>query len=111
MQAGYLYQHYSSQRPSPEEISDVSKNILQSVLAIAAEAMLRTHASISSTRREPPSGRLAVLRQAWGCAGTTVSSFLRHHFQRVVFHSGEKAHRARLHDFHTTDVTATTLPA
>ncbi len=111
MQAGYLYQHYSSQRPSPEEISDVSKNILQSVLASDGAEAIAAHPRITShivtARGRGPSGSASpvVLATGMGAAalGNTVSrSFLRHHFQRVVFHSGEKAQPGlTLHDFHT----------
>ncbi|PLW67607.1 alpha/beta hydrolase [Pseudohalioglobus lutimaris] len=100
MQAGYLYQHYESERPSPEEISEVSKDILQAVLGTNGAENLVEHPRITShivtARGRGPSGSAspALLATGMGAAalGNTLSrSLLRHHFQRAVFHSGEQA--------------------
>jgi hypothetical protein len=111
MQAGYLYQHYASQRPSAAEVSAVSKDILQSVLGAAGADAVVEHPRITShivtARGRGPSGSAspAVLATGMGAAalGNTLSrSLLRHHFQRVVFHSGAAAVPGlSLEDFHT----------
>lgn len=111
MQEGYLYQHYQSARPSAEEISTVSKSILQSTLGPGGAAAIAGHTSITShivtARGRGPSGSqsTAALATGMGAAalGNMVSrKLLRHHFQRVVFHSGQRAAPdLALHDFQT----------
>lgn len=111
MEAGYLYQHYDSKRPSPQEISAVSTDILRSVLGDSGSQNLATHPRISThivtARGRGPSGSdsAALLASGMGAAalGNALSrSLLRHHFQRTVFHSGTvPVPGLSLDDFHT----------
>lgn len=98
MEKGYLYQSYQSSKPSAEEISDVSRGILQSVLGAKGRAAIVEHPRIRShivtaRGKGPSSSRSsALLATGMGIAalGNTVSrNLLKHHFQRVVFHSGD----------------------
>jgi len=98
MEKGYLYQSYQSSRPSAEEISEVSRGILQSVLGVDGRAAIVEHTRIRShivtaRGKGPSSSRSsALLATGMGIAalGNTMSrNLLKHHFQRVVFHNGE----------------------
>ncbi len=98
MEKAYLYQSYEQSRPSPEEISTVSRNILDSLLGSQGRAAIIEHPRITShivtARGKGPSGSRssALLATGMGIAalGNTMSrSLLKHHFQRVVFHNGK----------------------
>ncbi len=100
MEQGYLYQEYASDRPGAEEVSVVSRGILQSLLGEHGSGALVNHPRISShvvtARGKGPSASRssALLATGMGAAalGNTISRrLLRHHFQRVVFHSGAAA--------------------
>ncbi|MEH6587540.1 MAG: patatin-like phospholipase family protein [Halioglobus sp.] len=111
MEKGYLYQQYEKKNPSADEISDVSKGILLSLLGANGRSAIIEHARITShivtARGKGPSGSRssALLATGMGIAalGNTVSRrLLRHHFQRVVFHSGATHNPGlSLHDFDT----------
>lgn len=111
MREGYLYQRYQSRRPSPEEISSVSKAILESVLGPQGASNLVDHPRISThivtARGRGPSAAASGARLATGMGvaalGNVVSRrLLRHHFQRAVFYSGnEPAPGLSLEDFGT----------
>jgi hypothetical protein len=97
LERGYLYQEYATARPTPAEISAVSRNILQSVLAgsgashLAAHPRIRTHVVTARGRGPAAASSTPLLATGMGAAalGNTVSRrLLRLHFQRVVFHSG-----------------------
>jgi hypothetical protein len=111
MEAGYLYQEYSTEKPGAEEVSEVSRGILQSVLGENGAAAIADHARITShfvtaRGKGPASSRSsALLATGMGMAalGNTLSrKLLKHQFQRVVFHNGEH-HKAglSLDDFDT----------
>ena len=98
MEQGYLYQSYASARPSAQEISAVSRGILESVLGTDGRHNIANHPRITShivtARGLGPSGSRssALLATGMGAAalGNTLSrKLLKFHFQRVVFHSGE----------------------
>lgn len=111
MEQGYLYQTYDSDRPTPAEISAVSRDILASVLGPDGRKQLVNHPRITThivtARGRGPTGSSStpLLATGMGAAalGNTVSRrLLKHHFQRVVFHSGQThAAELSLHDFHT----------
>ena len=97
MEKGYLYQFYESSRPGPQEISAVSRGIINSVLGPDGRTAIIEHPRITShivtARGKGPSGSRssALLATGMGVAalGNTVSrKLLKHHFQRVVFHNG-----------------------
>jgi hypothetical protein len=97
MEAGYLYQEYDTEKPGAEEVSEVSRGILQAILGDQGEAAISQHPRITShivtARGKGPvaSQSSALLATGMGVAalGNTFSRrLLRHHFQRVVFHSG-----------------------
>lgn len=97
MEQGYLYQEYASEKPSAQEISIVSQGILEYVLGEHGRAQLVNHPRITSHivtargRGPAASSSTALLATGMGVAalGNTVSrKLLKHHFQRVVFHSG-----------------------
>ena len=114
MEKGYLYQQYDSARPSAEEVSLVSRGIVQSLLGDTGSASLLQHPRITShvitARGKGPSASRssALLATGMGVAalGNVISrSLLRHHFQRVVFHSGATANPGlELADFDTVHV-------
>lgn len=111
MEKGYLYQEYQRKKPTAEEISAVSKGILLSLLGANGHSAIIEHARITShivtARGKGPasSSSSALLATGMGAAalGNTVSRrLLRHHFQRVVFHSGAThSPGLSLHDFDT----------
>jgi len=110
LQQGYLYQHYAS-KPTAQEVSEVSRNILQQILAETGAADLVNHARIRShivtARGRGPAAAAStpVLATGMGAAalGNIISRrLLKLHFQRVVFHSGARPNPGlALHDFHT----------
>ena len=96
MEQGYLNQTYDNAKPGPEEVTAVSRGILQSVLADSgAEALvnhprIRSHIVTARGKGPAASRRPAALATGMGVAalGNAVSrKLLRHQFQRVVFHS------------------------
>lgn len=96
MEQGYLYQHYAS-KPTPAEVSTVSREILQQVLGEHGVEALLTHPRISTHivtargRGPAAAGSGAVLASGMGAAalGNAISRrLLNLQFQRVVFHSG-----------------------
>ena len=99
LEAGYLNQSYSSARPTPTEISNVSRNILKDVLGpngaeqIANHPRIRTH--IVTARGRGPAGARSntLMGTAMGTAAlSNIASrkLLSLHFQRVIFHSGSQ---------------------
>lgn len=110
LEQGYLYQRYSS-KPSPAEVSEVSRGILESVLGASGAATLannpqiRSHIVTARGRGPAASSSTPLLATGMGVAalGNTVSRhMLRLHFQRVVFHSGAAHDTAlALQDFST----------
>ncbi|TDG12548.1 patatin-like phospholipase family protein [Seongchinamella unica] len=124
MEQGYLHQQYASARPGPEEVSTVSRAILQSMLGETGSDALVTHPRINSQivtargRGAAASRSSALLATGMGAAalGNTVSrTLLRHHFQRVVFHAGSTGSPGlSFNDFNTRHCTLTpeaVLPA
>jgi hypothetical protein len=111
MERGYLYQQYDSEKPSAQEISRVSQGILESMLGEHGRAGLVNHPRITSHfvtargRGPAASSSTPLLATGMGVAalGNTVSRrLLKHHFQRVVFHSGSApAPGLSLQDFDT----------
>ena len=109
MEQGYLYQVYSSDRPTADEISAVSQGILESMLGEHGRSQLIQHRRITSHivtargRGAAASSSRPLLATGMGVAalGNTLSrKLLKHHFQRVVFHSGsEPAPGLSLRDF------------
>ena len=96
MEQGYLNQTYDNAKPGPEEVTAVSRGILQSVLADSgAEALvnhprIRSHIVTARGKGPAASRSPAALATGMGVAalGNAVSrKLLRHQFQRVVFHS------------------------
>lgn len=114
LEAGYLYQEYSSAKPSAKEISQVSTGILDSVLEKDGLAEIIAHPRYSShvvtarglglaARQGGPSliagMGMAAVRNAMS------REQLHRHFQRVVFYSGETLQPALdFHDFDTLHV-------
>ncbi len=99
MEQGYLYQSYDTAKPTPHEISEVSRGILEAVLGDGGRSAIANHPRITShivtARGRGPSGSSssALLATGMGIAalGNTVSrQLLKYHFQRVVFHSGNQ---------------------
>jgi hypothetical protein len=111
MEQGYLYQEYDSEKPSAAQISLVSQGILESMLGADGRAQLVHHPRITSHivtargRGPAASSSTPMLATGMGAAalGNAVSrKLLKHHFQRVVFHSGEApAPGLSLLDFNT----------
>jgi hypothetical protein len=111
LEAGYLYQEYASRRPGPEEISAVSRDILDRVLQsdgarhLVEHPRIRSHIVTARGRGPAGSSSTALLATGMGTAalGNTVSRrLLRFHFQRVVFHTGaEPSPGLAFHDFQT----------
>ncbi|QFU76958.1 patatin-like phospholipase family protein [Halioglobus maricola] len=94
----YMHQSYSSARPGPEEISAGSLQILDAILGergaqtIANHPRIRSHIVTARGRGAAGSRSSALLATGMGAAalGNTVSrKWLRHSFQRVVFHNSE----------------------
>jgi len=114
LEAGYLYQEYETDRPTPEEISKVSGGILDSVLdgggieAVTSHPRYRSHIVTARGRGVAAARSTPLLATGMGIAalGNTVSrGLLKHSFQRVVFHSGDDhSPGLSLDDFHTAYV-------
>ena len=111
MEQGYLNQAYASASPGPEEVSEVSRGILQSVLGDSGAESLVNHPRIQThivtARGKGPSASRspAALATGMGIAalGNAVSrKLLQHQFQRVVFHSSANGNPGlELNDFDT----------
>lgn len=95
LEEGYLNQHYAN-KPTAEEVSAVSLDILRRVLGENGADNLvnhpRIHSHIVTARGRGPAAASStpLLATGMGAAalGNTVSRrLLSHHFQRVVFHS------------------------
>ncbi|MEM1153272.1 MAG: patatin-like phospholipase family protein [Pseudomonadota bacterium] len=110
LQAGYLYQRFSS-KPSAAEVSESSHRILLGVLgdqganAIAQNQRIQTHIVTARGRGPAAASSKALLATGMGAAaiGNAISrGCLKHFFQRVVFHSSGKPQPQLLfHDFNT----------
>jgi Patatin-like phospholipase len=111
MQEGYIYQSYSSPKPSAREVGDVSRKILEQVLGeegtrhIAHHPRIHSHIVTARGRGGSAAASGAALGTGMGIAAlsnTLSRRLLPLHFQRVVFHTGE-APRPHLHlsDFAT----------
>ena len=110
LQEGYLYQQYT-QKPSAQEVSEVSRATLQQVLGdegagqLVHHPRIQTHIVTARGRGPAASSSKPLLATGMGAAalGDTVSrSLLKHHFQRVVFHSGAQPNPGlTMHDFQT----------
>ncbi len=111
LEKAYLYQHYESTRPTAQEISEVSRDILKGVLGtegarqMVQHPRIKTHVVTARGRGPAASSSTPLLASGMGVAalGNAVSRrLLKLHFQRVVFHSGD-APNPGLHfeDFHT----------
>ena len=111
MEQGYLHQEYASARPGPEEVSAVSRTILESMLgpdgshALVNHPRINSHIVTARGRGAAASRTSALLATGMGAAalGNAVSRrLLRHHFQRVVFHAGPVSRPGLgFHDFNT----------
>lgn len=111
LEQGYLYQKYDSEKPSIHEVSEVSCNILDQMLGddgrlhVVEHPRIRTHIVTARGRGPSASTSTPVLASGMGVAalGNTVSrKLLKHHFQRVVFYSGQQPdEELALTDFHT----------
>ena len=110
LQQGYMYQRYASE-PTAHEVSEVSRKILQQMLAATGAADLvnhpriRTHIVTARGRGPAAAASTPLLATGMGAAalGNVISRrLLKLHFQRVVFHSGAEPNPGlALHDFHT----------
>lgn len=110
LEQGYLYQHYAS-TPTAQEVSEVSRKILQRVLGENGAAHLvnhpRIHTHIVTARGRGPAAASStpLLATGMGVAalGNAISrQLLKLHFQRVVFHSGDQPNAGlALNDFQT----------
>jgi hypothetical protein len=110
LEQGYLYQHYAS-KPTAQEVSEVSRNILEWVLGndgaadLVNHPRIRTHIVTARGRGPAAATSTPLLATGMGVAalGNTVSrQLLKFHFQRVVFHSGAQPNPGlALHDFDT----------
>ena len=110
LEQGYLHQHYAS-KPTAQEVSEVSRNILSRVLGADGAAHLvstrvfSTHIVTARGRGPAAASSTPLLATGMGHAalGNTLSRrLLRLHFQRVVFHSGSQPSPGlALHDFDT----------
>ena len=110
LERGYLYQQYSS-KPSAREVSEVSLATLGEVLGengaayLASHPRIKTHIVTARGRGATAASSTPLLATGMGAAalGNTVSrSLLRHHFQRVIFHSGERPNPGlSMQDFQT----------
>ncbi len=111
LERGYLYQAYASRSPSPQEISTVSRDILDRLLGpdgarqLVQHPRIRTHIVTARGRGPAASSATPLLATGMGVAalGNVVSRrMLRLHFQRVVFFSGsEPAPGLAFQDFQT----------
>ena len=112
LEAGYIHQQYESERPGPEEISEVSGHILASLLdragatEIIAHPRYRSHIVTARGRGVTGSSSAPLLATGMGVAalGNALSrELLNWSFQRVVFHSAaQPAPGLALQDFATT---------
>ena len=110
LEKGYLYQHYAS-KPTAQEVSTVSRRILEQVLGadgahqLVDHPRIRTHIITARGRGPSAAASTPLLATGMGVAalGNTVSrQLLKIHFQRVVFHSGaQPSPGLALHDFQT----------
>lgn len=110
LERGYLYQHYAS-KPTASEVSQVSLDILRGIFGDSGAADLVNHPRISThivtARGRGPAAATStpLLATGMGVAalGNAVSrQLLKLHFQRVVFHTGERPNPGlALHDFQT----------
>jgi hypothetical protein len=112
LEQGYIHQQYSSERPGPEEISEVSGRILASLLGqdgtseVIEHPRYRSHIVTARGRGASASSSAPLLATGMGVAalGNAVSrELLKWSFQRVVFHNAaEPAPGLALQDFATT---------
>ena len=110
LQQGYMYQRYAS-APTAHEVSEVSRKILQQMLAatgaadLANHPRIRTHIVTARGRGPAAAASTPLLATGMGAAalGNAISRrLLKLHFQRVVFHSGARPNPGlALNDFHT----------
>ena len=110
LERGYLYQEYTG-KPTAEEVSEVSRAILQGVLGddgasqLVANPRISTHIVTARGRGPAASTSTPLLATGMGVAalGNTLSRrLLKLHFQRVVFHSGQAPSAGLVfHDFGT----------
>jgi hypothetical protein len=98
LERGYLYQHYTA-RPTPTEVSEVSRAMLDKVLGgngarvLAEHPRIRSHIVTARGRGPAAADSSPLLATGMGIAalGNALSRrLLKLHFQRVVFHSGEQ---------------------
>ena len=99
LEEGYLHQRYS-QKPNATEVSEVSRRILEGLLGTNGAAELvdhpRIHSHIVTARGRGPAASSSTPLLATGMGAAALSNtlsrrLLKHHFQRVVFHSGPQA--------------------
>jgi hypothetical protein len=110
LEQGYLHQQYAS-KPTALEVSEVSRNILSSLLGadgarqLSSHQRIRSHIVTARGRGPAAASSAPLLATGMGIAalGNTLSRrMLRLHFQRVVFHSGSQPSPGfALHDFDT----------
>jgi hypothetical protein len=110
LERGYLYQHYAT-KPTAREVSEVSLAMLREVLgengahALVRHDRIRSHIVTARGRGPAAAASSPLVATGMGAAalGNTVSrSLLKLHFQRVVFHSGDRPNPGlALHDFQT----------
>ena len=110
LEQGYLYQHYAN-KPTAREVSEVSRNILASVLQdtgatdLLQHPRIRSHFITARGRGPAAASSTPLLATGMGVAalGNALSRrLLKLHFQRVVFHSStEPSPGLALHDFDT----------
>ncbi|MEM6580490.1 MAG: patatin-like phospholipase family protein [Pseudomonadota bacterium] len=110
LQAGYLYQRFSS-KPTAAEVSESGHRILRGVLGehgareLANHPRIQTHIVTSRGRGPAAASSKPLLATGMGAAalGNAISrGFLKHLFQRVVFHSSSEPNSQLLfHDFNT----------
>ena len=110
LEVGYLNQHYTT-RPTPAEVSEVSLEILRTVLGqngadvLANHPRIRSHIVTARGRGPAAASSTPLLATGMGAAalGNAVSRrLLNTHFQRVVFHSqAQPSPGLALHDFDT----------
>ena len=110
LEQGYLYQFYEN-KPTASEVSAQSLNILEGMLGatgaqdLANHTRIKTHIVTARGRGPAAASSAPILATGMGAAalGNIASrNLLRLSFQRVVFHSGEKANPGLgYHDFQT----------
>lgn len=111
LQQGYLYQRYSS-KPTPEEVSAVSRKILEAIMGenggahLLSHPRIQTHVVTARGRGFAASSSTPALVAGLGAAAlnnTLSRQRLQSHFQRVVFHSGSPPDPGlSLQDFQTS---------